>query len=357
MTWRATSGGPYRSDGGVTWRAVRDLEPAGRTIHTLRRRRRGHLRRRGLLAAHSLHQHRGSHGGASSTSTATSAAAAAAAARGASQSNAEAARGGGGGAAARTAAQALAAGDASTLEARTTESVARTAEADSAAAEAATEAAARAAAAAAVEQPLVTLGKVSIDGRLIGPHGTGITPGMVGGAAKQWVAPLPVPMPRPEERHGGVPRATHYYRVDTGGGSDAPFRHRGEFSYPSLAQTTDGSIHIVYSVLREAVQYARVHESWIAAGPPSVGAFRGDYYVEEDTEPQQAGSGGSGGGGVGGGGGGADGGDGSEGADEDVVVNDGWHHSGAGGGAAAAGGGGAGEAWHDEAAMLNARQD
>jgi hypothetical protein len=83
---------------------------------------------------------------------------------------------------------------------------------------------------------------------------------------------------------------TRFYPIDTGGGGAGARgrgqRQRGEFSSPSLAQSSDGSLHIVYSVLREAVQYVRIHESWITHGPTSVGAFRGDYHVEPEPEQE-----------------------------------------------------------------------
>ena len=37
----------------------------------------------------------------------------------------------------------------------------------------------------------------------------------------------------------------------------------GEFSYPTLAQTGDGAIHLVYTYRREHIHYARFDESWL----------------------------------------------------------------------------------------------
>jgi hypothetical protein len=106
-----------------------------------------------------------------------------------------------------------------------------------------------------------------------------------------------------------------------------------------LAQSTDGSIHVVYSVLREAIQYVRIHESWIAHGPTSVGAFRGDHHVEPE-EPEVTGS-------NPGDGGGGDGGDGVDGGFVAKLITspgggEAWHHDdGSGAYNAADGGGGA----------------
>jgi predicted neuraminidase len=40
----------------------------------------------------------------------------------------------------------------------------------------------------------------------------------------------------------------------------------GEFSYPTLAQTDDGQIHIVYTFRREHIQYACFTEAWLRKG-------------------------------------------------------------------------------------------
>lgn len=39
-----------------------------------------------------------------------------------------------------------------------------------------------------------------------------------------------------------------------------------EFSYPSIIQSPDGTIHISYTFLRETIKYVQVTEDWIMAG-------------------------------------------------------------------------------------------
>jgi predicted neuraminidase len=40
----------------------------------------------------------------------------------------------------------------------------------------------------------------------------------------------------------------------------------GEFSYPSLIQTKDGAVHMVYTYQRKYIQYATFSEEWVNAG-------------------------------------------------------------------------------------------
>lgn len=39
-----------------------------------------------------------------------------------------------------------------------------------------------------------------------------------------------------------------------------------EFSYPSLCQTPDGALHLVYTFWRQAIKYTRIDEAWIRRG-------------------------------------------------------------------------------------------
>lgn len=42
----------------------------------------------------------------------------------------------------------------------------------------------------------------------------------------------------------------------------------GEFSYPSLAVTADGAIHLTYTWKRQSIKYAQMNEEWIRSRPP-----------------------------------------------------------------------------------------
>ncbi|HLV37602.1 MAG TPA: sialidase family protein, partial [Spirillospora sp.] len=37
----------------------------------------------------------------------------------------------------------------------------------------------------------------------------------------------------------------------------------GEFSYPTLLQSADGDVHLVYTYRREHIQYACFDEAWV----------------------------------------------------------------------------------------------
>ena len=47
----------------------------------------------------------------------------------------------------------------------------------------------------------------------------------------------------------------------------SPLRHvasgEGEFSYPTLLQSNDGLIHLVYTFHRKHIHYARFSEAWL----------------------------------------------------------------------------------------------
>ena len=40
-----------------------------------------------------------------------------------------------------------------------------------------------------------------------------------------------------------------------------------EFSYPSVLQTGDGAVHVVYTYDRRTIKYKRVSEKWITRKP------------------------------------------------------------------------------------------
>lgn len=44
---------------------------------------------------------------------------------------------------------------------------------------------------------------------------------------------------------------------------DPKAKSKGEYSYPSIFQTQDGTIHITYTYLRDRIKYVRISEDWI----------------------------------------------------------------------------------------------
>jgi predicted neuraminidase len=36
-----------------------------------------------------------------------------------------------------------------------------------------------------------------------------------------------------------------------------------EYSYPSITQSADGTIHIAYTVFRQKIRYVRISEEWV----------------------------------------------------------------------------------------------
>jgi predicted neuraminidase len=55
--------------------------------------------------------------------------------------------------------------------------------------------------------------------------------------------------------------------LETGDGycmtnNSADKRNR-EYSYPSITQTSDGAIHLAYTVFRQHIRHARVSEAWV----------------------------------------------------------------------------------------------
>jgi len=60
-------------------------------------------------------------------------------------------------------------------------------------------------------------------------------------------------------------------------GGDAAAQGRkgqGEYSYPSIVQSEDGTIHISYTYRRETIKYVRISEDWIRRGS-TVGWYKG----------------------------------------------------------------------------------
>jgi predicted neuraminidase len=56
--------------------------------------------------------------------------------------------------------------------------------------------------------------------------------------------------------------------LETGDGycmtNNSKERLNREFSYPSLRQAADGSLHLAYTYWRQAIKYVRVNEDWVA---------------------------------------------------------------------------------------------
>ena len=59
-----------------------------------------------------------------------------------------------------------------------------------------------------------------------------------------------------------------------------------EYSYPSVLQTKDGSIHISYTFKRVSIRYAKVSEDWIRAGPPTTGMYKGSLFTSRPAVDQ-----------------------------------------------------------------------
>jgi predicted neuraminidase len=49
--------------------------------------------------------------------------------------------------------------------------------------------------------------------------------------------------------------------------NDSAGRRNREYSYPSLRQTTDGSLHLAYTVFRQHIRHVRVTPDWVTQGP------------------------------------------------------------------------------------------
>jgi predicted neuraminidase len=91
-------------------------------------------------------------------------------------------------------------------------------------------------------------------------------------------APIPA---TGREAFWGAPRAPLTLAVSDDGGVTWPHRRNlevgdgfcmtnnskdklnREFSYPSLCQSADGTMHVAYTYWRQAIKYVRVNEAWI----------------------------------------------------------------------------------------------
>ena len=103
--------------------------------------------------------------------------------------------------------------------------------------------------------------------------------------ADDGATPEPRPEPGKRSTFWGVPRAPMTVAISEDGGRTWPRRRdlevgdgycitnnsrerlNREFSYPSVAQTPDGALHIAYTYWRQAIKYVRVAEEWVGRSP------------------------------------------------------------------------------------------
>ncbi|MBS7789450.1 exo-alpha-sialidase [Roseococcus sp. SDR] len=85
------------------------------------------------------------------------------------------------------------------------------------------------------------------------------------GRAAFWGAPR-APLRLALSEDGGL-TWPHRRNLEVGDGycmtNNSKDRLNREFSYPSLCQTADGTIHLAYTYWRQAIKYVRVDEAWI----------------------------------------------------------------------------------------------
>jgi predicted neuraminidase len=80
-----------------------------------------------------------------------------------------------------------------------------------------------------------------------------------------WGAPR-APLTLAVSDDGGI-TWRHRRNLEVGDGfcltNNSKDRLNREFSYPSLCQSADGTLHIAYTYWRQAIKYVRVNEAWI----------------------------------------------------------------------------------------------
>jgi predicted neuraminidase len=99
-------------------------------------------------------------------------------------------------------------------------------------------------------------------------------------------AAAPPDVPTHRSAFWGAPRAPMTLAISTDGGVTWPHRRNlevgdgycmtnnsrenlnREFSYPSIKQGPDGSLHIAFTYWRQAIKYVRVAEDWVTSGAP-----------------------------------------------------------------------------------------
>jgi predicted neuraminidase len=87
-----------------------------------------------------------------------------------------------------------------------------------------------------------------------------------GGRTAFWGAPrAPMTIAISEDDGNTWP---HKRNLETGDGycmtNDSAQRLNREYSYPSIQQTSDGAIHIAYTVFRQKIRYVRIREEWVS---------------------------------------------------------------------------------------------
>jgi predicted neuraminidase len=87
-----------------------------------------------------------------------------------------------------------------------------------------------------------------------------------GGRTAFWGAPrAPMTIAISEDNGGTWP---HKRNLETGDGycmtNNSAQQLNREYSYPSIQQTSDGAIHIAYTVFRQRIRYVRIREDWVS---------------------------------------------------------------------------------------------
>ncbi len=98
------------------------------------------------------------------------------------------------------------------------------------------------------------------------------------------LAPEPEPDPEVRSAYWGAPRPPMSLALSADGGRtwtrrnletgdgyclthNSRERLNREYSYPSIVETADGTLHIAYTYFRQAIKYVRVAPSWVGEGP------------------------------------------------------------------------------------------
>ena len=91
-----------------------------------------------------------------------------------------------------------------------------------------------------------------------------------GGQTWPWVRDVDIGQGVPQEAAPDVIAG-----VDVRGETNTFFNHFFDYSYPSIIETADGTIHMSYTYRRRTIKYAAFNEAWIKQGT-TLGIFSGD---------------------------------------------------------------------------------